>query len=207
MEELSLDQLGRADARQMMMGLPRGQEYRVHTLPDGRHITIRTDGTKKGQEGDDVGRSVKEVLDKDFTIHYTNEERRLNYTDDFLVDLLTKSAIIRRERGDEQASSWLAEIITALQESVELNAVKEVMRRHKPVGVVSADLPGHSTEFLLVAIRWLGVQEDVNYWGTKYKDGKKKGKFEGRDKPINALSDLFIKKFPLATIIRKHMLY
>ena len=99
MEELSVDYLDRADARRMVMELPRGQEYRVHALSDGRHITIRTDGTKKGQEGDDVNRTVKRVLDKDFTIHYTKERRRLNYTDDFLVDFLTKSTIIKREKA------------------------------------------------------------------------------------------------------------
>ena len=207
MEDLSVDYLGRTDARRMVMELPRGQEYRVHALSDGRHVTIRTDGTKKGQEGDDIKRTVKHVLDKDFTIHYTNERRRLNYTDDFLVDFLTKSAIIKREKGEDHASSWLAETVMAPKESVELNPVQEIMRRHRSIGVVSADLPGHSIEFLLAVIRWLGVQEDVNYWGTKYKDGKKKGKFEGREKPLNAISDLFIKKLPLATIIRKHMLY
>ena len=205
---LNLDGRGRDEARNIVMGLPRNDEFFVHNLSDGRVVMIRTDGTKEGREGDDVNRTEVRFKNKDFTIHYTDERRSMNYTDDFLLDILVKARIIERESLVEDNKSWLLELIDAMRNSVELIPVSTIIENHPAFNKPEVlNLPGHSIEFLLACIRWLGIQEDVNYWGFKYKEGKRKGRFEGREKPINALTDLFVKGLPFATIIRKHMLY
>ena len=208
MKTLNVDGRGREEARNLLMRLPRNKEFVAHSLSDGRVVMIRSDGTKEGRVGDDVKRDEKRIKNKDFTIHYTNEPRPLNYTDDFLIDILVKARIIERERGSVESKSWIVEMIDAMRNSVELIPVSTIMGNIPAFSQPEIlNLPGHSIEFLLACIRWLGIQEDVNYWGYKYKDGKRKGKFEGREKPINALTDLFVKGLPFATIIRRHMLY
>ncbi|MCD6477193.1 MAG: hypothetical protein J7K26_03500 [Candidatus Aenigmarchaeota archaeon] len=190
MEKVDIDGMKRKEARDKVAKLPRKKEFLIETLSDGRRVFIRTNGRKTSKVN---GKIMKNL---DFTVHYDNEKGRLNYVDDMLMDIFEKKHIIG-EKGVEI-------LVNAIKDSIELVPIKEIYKKYpKLKEFEKKKLPGHSIEFLLVIIKVLALQEDVNYWGMKPSG---KGKYEGREKPYNALRDFFIKKMSLFSVIKKHML-
>lgn len=100
-------------------------------------------------------------------------------------------------------SDIVPDLLAAIKDSIEWTPFIEIRNRYPKLFNLESPLPGHTIEFLLKITRWMALQEDVNYWGRKPTGGK----YEGREKPLNALRDAFEKRLPFATIIRKHMLY
>ncbi len=200
--DVNIEGLNREEARNLLVKLPRYRQFTVHVLSDGRKVFIRTDGRKISKV------NGKEIKDIDFTVHYDGEKRGLSYIYDVLLDIKEKEGVL----GEEGVSI----LLNAIEDSIDLvpiDAIKKKYPKLKEFG--NMGLKGHTIEFLLVILRWLGLQEDVNYWGIKFKiDPKtreskfdKNGdKYEGREKPIHALDDLFIKKMPLEKVIRKNKL-
>lgn len=185
MVDISIDNCSREEARSRIINLPRNRQFHVETLKDGRKIYVRTDGEKKSHEG------AEEKENLDITIHYDGEKRGLNYIDDFFVDLIRK-----REKNPKE----IDRILNAIKDSIELVSYSEIEQKYPNLG---EGLPGESVEFLLKVIKWMALQEDINYWGI---NPKSKKPFEGRNKPINALNDYFRKNMPLRTVIIKHRL-
>jgi len=191
MERLYIDGLDREEARNKIIGLERNKEFLIQTLSDGRKVFIKTDGKKKSKV------NGKEVSDIDITIHYDGEIAGLNYIDDVIIDLLHKQHMI----GEE----GILTLLKAIKDSIELISLENIYEKYPELKKFEKmNLLGHSIEFLLVVIKCLALQEDINYWGTK---PNKKEKYEGREKPYNALKDVFIKKMRIKTVIKKHMLY
>jgi len=62
----------------------------------------------------------------------------------------------------EFAKLWTKAMLESLKLSIELNPVTQVTESH-PVLSKYKGLPGHPTELLLALVKWLGLQEDVNY--------------------------------------------
>ena len=190
MDKINLNGLPREEARKAIIKLPRNEKFWVDDLNDGRKVYIHTDGTKPSKENGKV------IGNYDITIHYDGEEKPLNYIDDFIVDILRK----REHIGEDNTSV----LIEAIRESIQLIAPEEIMNRHPQLQEIGKKtLPGHSVDFLLRVMRYMALQEDVNYWGKK-PSGKR---YEGRDKPYNALKDLFIDKKSLYEVIKKHQLF
>lgn len=162
MLNIGVDRLSRAEARSKLIKLARNQEFEVHRLKDGRRVFIRTDGKKTSiSDGEEAGQF-------DFTVHYDGETRRISYVDDILVDLIRKEALIGAD---------IKYLLTGMKDSVELLPLNEIMGKYPKLSEFEkSPLIGHTIEFLLVSIRWLGLQEDVNYWGQK----KNGGMYEGR---------------------------
>ena len=191
MEKLKIDGLKREEARNGVISLERNKEFLIYTLSDGINVYIRTDGKKKSKV------NGKEITDIDITIHYDGEEKGLNYIDDVIIDLIQK----REKIGEED----ILTLIKSIKDSIELVPLEEIYKKYPRLKEFEKmDLSGHSIEFLLVVIKCLALQEDVNYWGMK-PNGKEK--YEGREKPYNVLKDVFIKKMRIKTVIKKHMLY
>lgn len=191
MVDLKIDNLDRDKARETVFELPRGKEFLVHILNDGRKVFIVTEGKKQAKI------NANESGIHDFKVHFEGETTKLNYIDDFLADILQKKLFI-----GENAVEIL---ISAIKSSIELMPVEEIYKKYpKLKELEKKKLPGHSIEFLLVIIKWMALQEDVNYWGI---NPKTKKHYEGRNKPYNALYDFFIKKEPLYTVIKKHRFF
>lgn len=188
MVDIKIEGLNRKKARDIVFNLPRNQEFHVDTLKDGKKITLKTEGKKHSKiDGEDVGIH-------DFKVHYEGEQTKLNYIDNFLVDLLKKKLFIT----DEQ----IRKLIAAIKDSIELVPIEEIYKKYPELKELEKkQLPGHTIDFLLRIIRWMALQEDVNYWGTNPKTGEP---YEGREKPYNALRDYFIEGYPLYTVIKKH---
>jgi len=210
--ELTLDGKSRVEAREIMLGLPRNYQYQVyasHRTSTPFAVWIVTDGKKEGEQGDDKLRRWVPV-NRDFTVHYTGEIGNLNYIDDFLVDIRIKQAVLQ-ERGmtSETLKEWTFSLYEAIKVSIELNPIGTTLESH-PILTQNSDLTGHPIELMLGLTKWLGVQEDVNYWGTKYrldrKTGRwmKRGKYDGRNKPVKAFYDYFIKKATLQAVFKNH---
>lgn len=190
MVDVKIEGLSRKDARDIIVALPRNKEFVVHVLKDGRRVFIRTDGKKESIE------NGKRITGIDITVHHDGETRGLNYIDDMLLDLAKKQVIL----SDEEMSI----LIEAIKDSIELVPIEEIYNKHSLLKELEKrDLPGHSIEFLLKVLRVLALQEDINYWGSK-PSGKER--YEGREKPIHALEDMFINDMSLRAVMRKHKL-
>lgn len=106
--------------------------------------------------------------------------------DDFFVDLIRK-----RETYWESFPI----LIKALERVVNMDDVDRVVDS-LPEWVWA--LPGESPEYLCKVMKWLALQEDVNYWGKGY---------EGRFKPIKALKEYFLGEgASLSAVFRGHQL-
>lgn len=187
MKCLKIDSMNREKARDTLWNLPRNQEFLIDTLSDGRKVYIRTDGTKISLVNGKVFR------DKDITVHYEGETYGVNYVDDILVDLIKKEVVLSPKE--------FSVLILAIRESVELKSIRDIFKKYPVLTKMAKKrLPGESIEFLLALAKCLGLQEDINYWGRS----KKGKKYEGREKPLNALKDLFAKKMSLYEVLKKH---
>ena len=193
MEKLSIDGLEREEARNKVIPLPRNQEFFVDSLSDGRKVFIRTDGTKQSLEN---GKKLDKIID--ITIHYENEpKRKINYINDIFVSLIQIESTI----GEDNMKI----LIKAIEDSINLVPLEKIKSKYPQIKEFEQINPSkHSIEFLLAIIKMLALQEDINYWGI---NPKTKKRYEGREKPINAIKDLFIKKMPLTHVTRKHRLY
>lgn len=194
MEIINIDDLSREKARDLIKKLPRNKEFLIEKLSDDRRMFIRTDGIKTSLE------NGKEIKDIDITVHYDGEpKRKISYINDIFVPLIKIEILVRNSKFN------FSEVIEAIKESIELKSVKEILKKHSTLFEFEKVNPtGCSIEFLLVLIKMLALQEDINYWGI---NPKTKKKYEGREKPYNALYDLLVKKMPLTHVTRKHMLY
>lgn len=191
MEKLELDKLSREEARNKIKSLPRDKSFIVDVLSDGTRFFITTNGKKISL---DDGKKVGGI---DITVHYDNEpKRKISYINDVFVDLIKKESII----GEKKISI----IINAIKESIELTPIKEIIKRPEIKKIENMNLPGRPIEFLLTLIKCLALQEDINYWGI---NPKTKKRYEGREKPYNAIVDLLVKKMPLTHVTRKHKLF
>ncbi len=190
MPNLNLFGLSREDARKKVISLPRNGGYIIHKLSDGRRVFIRTDGTKKSRED---GKEVPNLID--ITVHYDGEESGLSYIDDVLLDIMKKNVLI----GDDSTR----ELLQAIKDAIELKPIPEIIKRQEIATLCKMKLPGESVEFLLAIIMGLALQEDVNYWGI---NPNTKKRYEGREKPYNAIYDLFIKKQRFRNVLRAHQL-
>jgi hypothetical protein len=190
METLNLSRLSREKAREKIVTLPRNKGYILYVLSDGRRIFIRTDGTKKSRVD---GKEVKEQID--ITVHYDGEKSGLSYIDDVLVDITKKNVVI----GEELTR----ELLKAVKDAIELHPIPEILQRPQIAELTKRALPGESIEFLLAILMGLALQEDINYWGI---NPKTKKRYEGREKPYNALYDLFVKNQRLRNVLRAHQL-
>lgn len=207
-ERLVFDNLTREEARNLIIKLPRNKEFMVDVLSDGRKIYIQTDGAKTSRENDKIVSGI------DITIHYDGESKKLSYVNDVIVDMIQKKAVVNYVNdvfkdmiAKEQVigKDGMSVLLTALKEFIELTPYEVVREKYPEIHKFeSMKLPGESIEFLFKIIRYLALQEDVNYWGINPKSRKP---YEGREKPHNALCDLFIKGMPLTHVTRKHMLY
>lgn len=187
---IHLEGKSREDARKIIIGLERNKLFFVDKLEDGRYIYIKTDGRKKSFVD---GKEVKKKLD--FTVHHDGETRNLNYVDDLLMDVMMKNLSL----GEKNTII----LVQAIKDSIELIPIDEIYEKYPKLSQIKKmNLPGHSIDFLLRIIRWLGLQEDVNYWGVR-PSGKK---YEGREKPYHALRDLMIFKDTMFNVLKKHML-
>ncbi|MHC1635534.1 MAG: hypothetical protein ACXQTS_02775 [Candidatus Methanospirareceae archaeon] len=185
MRRLNFEGKSREEARRLILNLPRDEDFLVWELKDGRRVWIRTDGRKKSIE------NGIEIGNYDFTIHYEGEERKVSYLDDIIVDLIKKEVVLGRER--------ILELIEGIREAIELKPIGKILERFKDW----EDLPGHPIELILVLMMLLGIQEDVNYWGTNPRTGEP---YEGRYKPYNAIYNYFVRGEGLKTVIKKHKL-
>lgn len=200
MKSIFINGLSREKAREVLIKLPRRQEFLIDTLSDGRKVFIRTDGIKMSRE------DGKEIDNLDITIHYEGEpKRKISYLDDVVVDLIKKEMVIHKD--------GLVTLLNAIKDSIELMSLKEIFKKYPKLmefekeiqkAIEKANLQAHSIELLLSIIKCLALQEDINYWGI---NPKTKQPYEGRYKPYNALIDYFLKKMPLSSVIKKHMLY
>lgn len=197
MENLNFDGLGREEARNLVIKLLRNEEFVVYTLKDDRNVTIRTNGRKTSRIGYEKNGEYFE--DKktglDITIHYDGEVKSLNYIDDLIVDLIKKEVVIGKNA--------ILALIEAIKQSVELKPIKDILNNHRIAEINNMGLSGHSIEFILAIVRFLGLQEDINYWGI---NAKTKKPFEGRNKPYNAIYDYFANRIRLFDVIKKHRL-
>jgi hypothetical protein len=193
MEQLSVDNLLREDARQLIIKLPRNRTYLVHILKDGRRVFIRTDGGKPSyKDGQNIG-------NYNIRIFYEDSERQqkgLSYIEDVLVDMIRKRDYI----GDE----GIRTLLKAIKDSIELKPLHEIYANYPELkSFEERGIPGHSIELILVLLKWAGVEEDVNYWGI---NPNTRQPYEGRYKPYNALVDYFIRGERLHNVIKKHRL-
>lgn len=190
--ELHINGLSREKVREIILKLPRNQQYLIHVFKDGRRVFIRTDGKK------DSFKNGKKIGKYNFRIFYEDENKQtkgVSYIEDVLVDLLRKRDFI----GED-----IKAVIEAIKESIELKPLNKIFEKYpKLKELEKKSLPGHSIELLLVLLKWSGIEEDVNYWGINPRTGKP---YEGRYKPYNALVDLFIKEERLYSVIKKHRL-
>lgn len=190
METLSIDNLEREKARNLVISLPRNEEFLAHTLKDGRRIFLKTEGKKRSRIGN------KKIGGIDIIIRVDEEKRKLNYLSDIIIDLIKKEVIVGNKN--------ILIILQAIKDSIELTPLEKIMEKYPELKEMEKkNLPGHSIEFLLVISKLLALQEDVNYWGI---NPKTKKSYEGREKPYNALTDLFVKRMDFRTVIKKHML-
>lgn len=184
MKKIDIIGKGREEARNIIIKLPREQEFLINTLKDGRKVFIRTDGEKTSKVN---GRAVEDI---DITVHYDNEKRKLIYIDDLLVDAICKKWLLGKEK--------MLILVKALKKAIELKPLDKVYEEHPELREFEKmNLPGYSIDFLLKVIPVLALQEDVNYWGKRY---------AGRYKPYNALCDLLIHEMSLKKVIEKHKL-
>lgn len=197
MEKLNFEGLTREEARSLVVKLPRNREFIAYILQDGRNITIHTNGRKTSRIGYvKNGRIIEENLKGiDITVHYDREVKSLNYIDDLIVDLIKKEIIIEKDS--------IIALLEAIKQSIELKPIKDILKEPEIKRINNMKLSGHSIEFILSIVRFLGLQEDVNYWGLNSKTNKP---FEGRYKPYNALCDYFIRGMRLFDVIKKHRL-
>lgn len=212
---IDVDGKSREDARKVMLSLARNQEFLVYTSQRTEQpfeVWIRTDGTKPGEEGDDIQRKSVPV-NRDFTVHYTGETGNLSFVDDFLVDIKLKQTVLHERKVEADAvREWTTALLDSILQSIELKPVPSIIDSH-PILTRFPDLPGHPVEMLLALIKWLGLEEDVNYWGTKYRKEKKTkkirkaGHFDGRYKPIIALNEYFLEGATLQRVFKKHFAY
>lgn len=189
-----IDGLSREEARNIVKKLPRNEEFLIQELSDGKQIYIRTDGEKTSLEN---GNKVNDI---DITVHYVNEsKRKISYINDIIFPLI-QIEILFRNSGKN-----FSEVIKAIKDSIELNSIQEIFEKYPQLKEFEKiNLTGYSLEFLLVLIKVLALQEDINYWGI---NPKTKKPYEGREKPYNAILDLFEKNMPLTHVTRKHRLY
>ena len=194
--DLVVDGLSREEARHRVVGVSqsnRGRSYVVEQLPHENRIVLRMDGKKTSLV------DGRKEIGLDFTIHIDSFNRRPNYIDDYFVDLIEKRVV---------QPQVIPPILKGIELSIHLIPYEEVLEEITAL-VPGGDeqlqgLPGHGVELLLKLAKWLGVQEDVNYWGRKV--GKGKGRYEGREKPIKALTDYFVKEHSLKTVLKKHFM-
>lgn len=193
MEKIEIDGLGREEARNLIICLPRNKEFITDILKAGIKIFFRTDGEKQSVEN---GEKIKKVID--ITVHFDNEpKRKFSYINDIFIDLIKKEQIIGENK--------IEIILKAIKDSIELMSIKKIFEKYPELKELEKSIKsGYSIEFLLAILKILALQEDVNYWGI---NPKTKKQYEGREKPFNALYDLLIKKMPLTHVTRKHMLY
>jgi len=193
MERLNIDGLGREEARSKALSLPRNKDFFTDLLPDGKKVFIRTDGTKPSLEN---GKSLDKIVD--ITVHYESEpKRKVSYINDIFIPLIKIEATIGKEK--------MKILIGAIKDSIELMPIKIIKEKHPEIIEFEKINPSeHSIEFLLSMIKVLALQEDVNYWGI---NPKTKKPYEGREKPLNAINDLFVKRIPFTHVTRKHRLY
>jgi len=208
-KRIIFDNLGRKEARDKVIKLPRDRLFVVDSLSDGRKIYIRTDGAKTSRVNGEVISGI------DITIHYEGESRRkISYVNDVMVDMIKKHAVVDYvnyvfkdmiKKEEAIGKDGMLTLLNAIKEFIELTPYDEIKRKYPDVDNFDRmNLPGNSIEFLFKIIRYLALQEDVNYWGVNSNTGKN---FEGREKPYNALCDLFVKGMPLTHVTRKHRLY
>jgi hypothetical protein len=190
MTDVHVEGLTRADARTKIIELSRNNRNRrftVEKLTDGKSIEIWTDGKKASLEN---GEKIK---GQDITIHFSSEINALNYFDDVIIDLIKKQVL---------APEIISPLIDAIVESAHLIPYAQIARKYSQLFKIesSKELPGHSMEFIIKIIRWMCLQEDINYWGKK-PDG---AKYEGREKPLNFLRDYFIKGKNFRKTLKTH---
>jgi len=192
METLKIDGLGRAEARKLVMELPRDKAFVTDILRNGTKIYFTTDGDRDSKED---GKILEGHLD--IKVHFEGEsKRKLSYINDIFVDLIKNEQIL-----DEKITKIL---LKAVKDSIELMPLKEIFEKYPELKDLEKKKYGNSIEFLLAILKILALQEDVNYWGI---NPNTKKRYEGREKPYNALHDLFILKMPLTYVTRKHKLY
>jgi len=146
------------------------------------------DGWKKAslENGD-------KIKGQDITIHFSGEINALNYFDDIIIDLIKKQVL---------APEIISPLIDAIVESAHLIPYTQIARKYSQLFKIesSKELPGHNMEFIIKIIRWMCLQEDINYWGKK-PDG---AKYEGREKPLNFLRDYFIRGKNFRKTLKAH---
>jgi hypothetical protein len=192
MKKLNLDNLSREDARKLVMGLPRKKAFVTDVLKDGTKIYFTTDGEKESKKD---GRPLKGHYD--IKVHFEGEpKRKFSYINDIFVDLIKNEQTL----GDTGVNV----LLTAVKDSIELTPLEGVYKRYPELNDLEGKKSGYSIEFLLAILKILALQEDINYWGM---NPKTKKRYEGREKPYNALYDLLVKKMPLTHVTRKHKLY
>lgn len=174
------------------MKLPRNKAFVTDVLKDRIKIYFTTDGEKQSKKN---GKNLKGHFD--IKIHFEGEpKRKFSYINDIFIDLIKNEHILSKEESEI--------FLKALKDSIELVSLKEIYKKYPELNEIEKKKSGHSIEFLLAILKILALQEDVNYWGI---NPKTKKKYEGREKPYNALYDLLVKKMPLTHVTRKHMLY
>lgn len=153
----------------------KGELVHVDTIADGRKIYLKMTGKKSLY---------------DFTVHAESEHRWVSYYHDYIMDIVEKRKV---------QPLIIPSLIEALEESVELRPIAEIYEKYSELTPSNAShLPGHTIDYLLKMIRWLGLQEDVNYWGPQY---------AGRMKPIMALREHFIKGTKLEDVMKTHKIH
>jgi len=192
MEILKLDGLNRVEARKLVMELPRNKIFITDVLKDKTKIYFTTDGEKVSKED---GRNLQGHFD--IKVHFEDEpKRKISYINDIFVDLI-KNEHIFGEKGIEI-------LLKAIKDSMDLVSLKEIFEKYPELKDFEKKKSGYSVEFLLAILKILALQEDINYWGI---NPNTKKRYEGREKPYNALHDLLIRKMPLTHVTRKHRLY
>jgi hypothetical protein len=182
--------LGRAEARTKIIELSRNnrnRRFEVEKLADGKTIEIWTDGKKASLEN---GAKIK---GQDITIHFSGETNALNYFDDVIIDLIQKQVC---------APEIISPLIDAIIESAHLIPYDQIVKKYPQLFLIESrkEPPGHKVEFIIKIMRWMCLQEDINYWGKK-PDG---AKYEGREKPLNFLRDYFVRGKNFRKTLKTH---
>jgi len=190
MVDVQIEGLPREKARAKIVELSRNnrnKKFTVEKLSDGRSIEIWTDGKKTSLQN-----GVK-VKGQDITIHFSGETSALNYFDDVIIDLIKKQVL---------APELIPFLIDAIAESAYLVPYAQIAKKYQQLLEIESrkKLPGHTLEFVIKIVRWMCLQEDINYWGRK-PDGTK---YEGREKPLNFLKDYFVKGKNFRKTLKTH---
>jgi len=147
-------------------------------------LNLRNSVGKKFEVEDD-GKEVSFVVNEDgkgkiyLNIFYDGKPFSYSFIDDFLIDLRKKEVILGKE--------YIKKLLEALEKSLECVQFKKIKQQYPEL--FSFKIVGRNIEWLLKAIKIIGIEQDLRYFGKQKKSGEP---YEGRYIFINLLKKRFL---------------